>query len=65
MDRCTVCLVKINESSVPSLIMVYLSVVDCAEGTLRQFALQPYTLNSNFLRPDNVKKVFITHMHGK
>ena len=38
-------------------------VVDCAEGTSRQFALQP---QSGFrYRPHKVTKIFITHMHGK
>jgi ribonuclease BN (tRNA processing enzyme) len=38
-------------------------VVDCAEGTIRQFALQRER-GAARLKASNVKKVFITHMHG-
>lgn len=39
------------------------SVVDCAEGTLRQFASQPR--QGQFLKVNDVSKIFITHLHGK
>ena len=38
-------------------------VVDCAEGTLRQFAWQPY--GAHRLKVSRLTKIFITHMHGK
>jgi ribonuclease Z len=38
-------------------------VVDCAEGTLRQFAWQPY--RAHRLKVSRLTKIFITHMHGK
>ncbi len=38
--------------------------MDCAEGTTRQFALQPPFLKPP-LRLQNVNKIFVTHMHGK
>lgn len=38
------------------------AVVDCAEGTLRQFALQPS--GKAFLKANKVTKLFVTHMHG-
>lgn len=38
-------------------------VVDCAEGTLRQFAMQGR--NSPGLKPNKVTKIFVTHMHGE
>lgn len=37
-------------------------VVDCAEGTTRQFALQPQ--GQRYLKAGKVTKIFITHMHG-
>ncbi|KNZ71568.1 Zinc phosphodiesterase ELAC protein 1 [Termitomyces sp. J132] len=37
-------------------------MVDCAEGTLRQFALQDRKLTS--LKVNSVSKMFITHMHA-
>nr|GAT61273.1 predicted protein [Mycena chlorophos] len=37
-------------------------MVDCAEGTMRQFAFQPYDTPIR-LKPNNVTKLFITHMH--
>jgi ribonuclease Z len=40
------------------------SVVDCAEGTLRQFALQPSHTSYPPLKVSRVTKIFITHMHG-
>ncbi|KAI0078567.1 hypothetical protein K474DRAFT_1696943 [Panus rudis PR-1116 ss-1] len=40
-------------------------MVDCAEGTVRQFALQPWRFgNPRHLKMSKVKKVFITHMHA-
>ncbi|KAI0665757.1 beta-lactamase-like protein [Trametes maxima] len=40
-------------------------MVDCAEGTVRQFALQPNTGGNSFrLRLSQVNKIFITHMHA-
>lgn len=38
------------------------AVVDCAEGTLRQFAFQPH--GKAYLKANKVTKLFITHMHG-
>ncbi|KAJ3997969.1 beta-lactamase-like protein [Lentinula boryana] len=38
-------------------------MVDCAEGTLRQFQLQPYSTDRSNLRLSQLKKIFITHMH--
>jgi ribonuclease Z len=38
-------------------------VVDCAEGTTRQFSFQPPD-SSVWLKPHSVKKMFITHMHA-
>ncbi|KII88763.1 hypothetical protein PLICRDRAFT_110762 [Plicaturopsis crispa FD-325 SS-3] len=38
-------------------------MVDCAEGTLRQFALQPRG-GARHLKVNSVKKIFITHMHA-
>ena len=40
------------------------SVVDCAEGTVRQFAQQPYK-DHRRLRISRLTKVLITHMHGQ
>ncbi|KAJ4488240.1 beta-lactamase-like protein [Lentinula aciculospora] len=40
-------------------------MVDCAEGTLRQFHSQPYSPDRSNLRLPQVKKIFITHMHGR
>ncbi|KAJ3742062.1 beta-lactamase-like protein [Lentinula detonsa] len=39
-------------------------MVDCAEGTLRQFHLQPYSTDRSNLRLSQVKKISITHMHA-
>ncbi|KIK63869.1 hypothetical protein GYMLUDRAFT_222288 [Collybiopsis luxurians FD-317 M1] len=39
-------------------------MVDCAEGTLRQFQLQPYSPDRSNARLSQVKKIFITHMHA-
>ncbi|RDB24166.1 Ribonuclease Z [Hypsizygus marmoreus] len=36
-------------------------MVDCAEGTIRQFAFQS---RQNALKPSKVTKIFITHMHA-
>ncbi|KAF8906066.1 beta-lactamase-like protein, partial [Gymnopilus junonius] len=38
-------------------------MVDCAEGTTRQFFLQPYH-PSQHLRVQKVTKLFVTHMHA-
>ncbi|KAJ7285596.1 beta-lactamase-like protein [Mycena rebaudengoi] len=38
-------------------------MVDCAEGTTRQFSFQPPD-SSVWLKPHSVKKMFITHMHA-
>ncbi|KAF9533350.1 beta-lactamase-like protein [Crepidotus variabilis] len=38
-------------------------MVDCAEGTTRQFALQPHSLQPR-LSIQKVNKIFITHMHA-
>ncbi|KAJ7135017.1 beta-lactamase-like protein [Mycena crocata] len=38
-------------------------MVDCAEGTTRQFAFQPPD-SPIWLKPHSVKKMFITHMHA-
>ncbi|KAI0327438.1 hypothetical protein GY45DRAFT_1327664 [Cubamyces sp. BRFM 1775] len=42
------------------------TVVDCAEGTVRQFAQQPYGYGNPRprLRLNQVSKIFITHMHA-
>lgn len=37
-------------------------VVDCAEGTTRQFLYQPY--GGPNVRASKVTKLFVTHMHG-
>ncbi|KAI0749184.1 beta-lactamase-like protein [Daedaleopsis nitida] len=39
-------------------------MVDCAEGTVRQFALQPSRSGQPRLRLARVSKMFITHMHA-
>lgn len=39
------------------------AVVDCAEGTVRQFAMQPGQGEQRF-KVARVRKIFITHMHG-
>ncbi|KAH9846353.1 beta-lactamase-like protein [Lenzites betulinus] len=40
-------------------------MVDCAEGTVRQFAQQPYVAPpGRKLRLSQVSKIFITHMHA-
>ncbi|KDR73419.1 hypothetical protein GALMADRAFT_251075 [Galerina marginata CBS 339.88] len=38
-------------------------MVDCAEGTTRQFALQPFHAKPH-LRIQKIAKIFITHMHA-
>jgi ribonuclease Z len=43
--------------------LTFLPVVDCAEGTTRQFALQPHYTKPH-VRIQKVSKIFITHMHG-
>ncbi|KAI0742085.1 beta-lactamase-like protein [Daedaleopsis nitida] len=39
-------------------------MVDCAEGTVRQFEAQPYRPGLPRLRMSQVSKIFITHMHA-
>lgn len=39
-------------------------MVDCAEGTTRQFLLQPFSHNHSNARVAQVQKIFITHMHA-
>lgn len=39
-------------------------VVDCAEGTTRQFVLQPHRPGVLRARINQVSKIFVTHMHG-
>ncbi|EIW53109.1 uncharacterized protein TRAVEDRAFT_175259 [Trametes versicolor FP-101664 SS1] len=39
-------------------------LVDCAEGTVRQFAQQPQRGDYRKLRISQVSKIFITHMHA-
>ncbi|KAI0716034.1 beta-lactamase-like protein [Cerioporus squamosus] len=39
-------------------------MVDCAEGTVRQFEAQPYRPAHPRLRTSQVSKIFITHMHA-
>lgn len=39
-------------------------MVDCGEGTLRQFALQPSRPNQRTLKASRITKIFITHMHA-
>ncbi|KAJ8583537.1 hypothetical protein M405DRAFT_690679, partial [Rhizopogon salebrosus TDB-379] len=39
-------------------------MVDCAEGTLRQFQTQPRGQGEPVLKASNVAKLFITHMHA-
>ena len=41
------------------------TVVDCAEGTVRQFEKQPSRPGQQRLRVGQVSKIFITHMHGE
>ncbi|KAH8111177.1 beta-lactamase-like protein [Phellopilus nigrolimitatus] len=38
-------------------------LVDCAEGTTRQFALQPERNGQKRLKTSKVTKIFITHLH--
>ncbi|KAI0942742.1 hypothetical protein AcW1_003294 [Taiwanofungus camphoratus] len=38
-------------------------MVDCAEGTVRQFALQPFH-DARRLKMSKISKIFITHMHA-
>ena len=38
-------------------------MVDCAEGTLRQFALQPPKDIGKVLKASQINKIFVTHMH--
>ncbi len=39
------------------------SVVDCAEGTLRQFSLQRERDPSKRISVNSVSKIFVTHLH--
>ena len=39
-------------------------MVDCAEGTARQFEMQPRGRGVETLRAQRVTKLFVTHMHG-
>ncbi|KAK7466922.1 hypothetical protein VKT23_003986 [Stygiomarasmius scandens] len=39
-------------------------MVDCAEGTLRQFSRQPFSSDNSHVRASRVNKMFITHMHA-
>lgn len=39
------------------------TVVDCAEGTLRQFSLQPPKDGRKTPKVSHVNKIFVTHMH--
>lgn len=41
------------------------TVVDCAEGTLRQFAFQPQPPKDvgKVLKASHIDKIFVTHMH--
>ncbi|KAG9318379.1 beta-lactamase-like protein [Chiua virens] len=39
-------------------------MVDCAEGTTRQFQLQPRGTGEETLRAQRVTKLFVTHMHA-
>ncbi|KAF5376535.1 hypothetical protein D9757_008283 [Collybiopsis confluens] len=39
-------------------------MIDCAEGTLRQFQMQPFSPARSNPRLSQVKKIFITHMHA-
>src|SRR6266404_121737 len=57
-----------SPSSVPSIHNLSIGdlqfiVIDGAEGTLRQFALQPE--GGRVLQVSRVNKIFVTHMHGK
>ena len=44
----------------PSFIEI---VIDCAEGTTRQFQLQPQAISPH-LHLHRITKIFVTHMHG-
>jgi hypothetical protein len=50
------------ESSRSDLPFFFVQVVDCAEGTLRQFVSQPS--GGRRLALTRLSKIFITHMHG-
>lgn len=39
-------------------------MVDCAEGTTRQFALQPQRHSLPRIRINQINRLFVTHMHG-
>ncbi|THU99365.1 hypothetical protein K435DRAFT_777033 [Dendrothele bispora CBS 962.96] len=39
-------------------------MVDCAEGTLRQFSRQPFSADNPHLRVSRINKMFVTHMHA-
>lgn len=41
------------------------TVIDGAEGTLRQFFMQPPKNGSRSLKVSQVSKIFVTHMHRK
>ncbi|CAL1703017.1 unnamed protein product [Somion occarium] len=44
---------------------LYGVMVDCAEGTVRQFAQQPYRFgDQRYLRIGRINKIFVTHMHA-
>jgi hypothetical protein len=43
--------------------MLHCTVIDCAEGTLRQFSLQPRRITGKTLKVGSVNKIFVTHMH--
>lgn len=47
-----------------TLAVTFRAVVDCAEGTARQFLFQPYTPSRNNPKLYRLSKIFITHMHG-
>jgi ribonuclease Z len=40
------------------------SVIDCAEGTVRQFQMQHRSQGDPVLKAFKVTKLFVTHMHG-
>ena len=50
----------VNEFMSRTLFIVF----DCAEGTVRQYALQPYH-DARRVKINDLNKIFITHMHGK
>lgn len=56
--------VRFISSAFDWLTEITYSVVDCAEGTLRQFQMQPRGHGEPILKASNVTKLFVTHMHG-